>query len=212
MTQFIKRLTAFIIIPVIFILVMSLVVPATPRASESLLFTKDAKDQLLANAPSPRLILVGGSNLSYGLYSAILEEGLDMNVINAAIHVTLGAKFMLDSTLEYVRPGDVVVIALEYPQFYGNNMYGGEELLRTVLDVDRKSLSLLNLRQWMNIAIYLPEYAISKITPSEYNYKQDSYKGIYVKYAFNEYGDAYYHWTREPVAFEPHPREEGDFK
>ena len=87
----------------------------------------------------------------------------------------------------------------------------GEELLRTVLDVDRSSITTLNLRQWINIGKYLPEYSVSKIKPSEYNYKQDPYIGIYERESFNEYGDAYIHWTRSPGIVQPHIKIQGKF-
>lgn len=211
MVKFLKRLALFFLIPLISIIIVAVALPPTPRASKSLLFSKYDKDQLFETALPPRLILIGGSNLAYGIDSAILEEGLGLNPVNTAIHVTLGAKYMFDNSLKYIIPGDVIVVSLEYQQFFGKDMYGGEELLRTVMDVDRTSMSTLNLEQWLNIIKYLPEYSLSKIKPSEYNFKENPFIGIYERGSFNEYGDAYIHWTRDPRQFKPHLKSEGEY-
>lgn len=189
------------------LLAVALLVPPTPRASTSLLFAKRDKDALLRDTPGPRLILVGGSNLSFGINSKLLQDELGMNPVNTGLTASLGLKYMMDSTLPWVRHGDVVVVVPEYSHYYGGRAYGGEELLRTVVDVDRRrSLSTLTFRQWANVARYLPKLALSKLRPGEYIVRQSAEPGVYERRAFNQYGDVSVHWTRarEPFAlYEP---------
>ncbi len=211
MKQFIKRSLIFILIPVMFILVLSIVIPPTPRTSSSLLFAKLDKDKLLANTPTPRLILIGGSNLSFGIDSSIIKERTGLNPVNTAIHASLGLKYMMEETKDYIRPGDIVLIAAEYSQFYKQDAYGREELLRTVLDVDRKSLRGLNLRQWVMITRYIPKYSMSKIKPSEYVHKEPNPQSIYLRQSFNEFGDVDIHWTLDNEYFDPYPPISGRF-
>lgn len=197
---------AFLFTAVAPLLAVALLVPPTPRASTSLLFAKRDKDALLRDTPGPRLILVGGSNLSFGINSRLLRDELGMNPVNTGLHATLGLKYMMDSTLPHVRRGDVVVLVPEYSHFYGGRAYGGEELLRTVVDVDRRSISTLTFRQWANVARYLPKLALSKLRPGEYVSTQGAQPGVYERRSFNRYGDVWVHWSlaREPfAAYEP---------
>lgn len=205
MRYFIQRVLIFLGIPAALIAIVAAAVPPTPRASQSLLFSWIDKQELLQETPPRRLILVGGSNLSFGIDSQMLADSTGLHPINTAIQATLGLQYMMDTILPTIQPGDVVVISAEYSQFYADYLYGGEELLRMVLDVDRSTLPLLSLRQWLNIVEYLPEYAISKIRPTEYFVKENPEIGIYERQSFNQYGDAVVHWAHKHSDFPPFP-------
>lgn len=74
------------------------------------------KERLLKEAPSPRVVLVGGSGLAFGIDSATLTEALGgtYRVVNMGLHAGLGLDFMLNETLDGLRKGDVVVLSPEY--------------------------------------------------------------------------------------------------
>ena len=146
MNKFIYKLFLFFA-PIVSFFLLGLFIPPTPRASDSLLFAHKQKDHLLQHAESPRMIFVGGSNLSFGLNSKIIEDELDVNPINTGIHALIGLQYMFRNTIQYIKEGDVVVLALEYQHFYQDNNQVSEELFRTIFDVDRSKLKLLNLTQ-----------------------------------------------------------------
>lgn len=208
---FLKKFILFLSIPAILLSVVFAAVPATPRSQISLLFSKLDKDALIDNTPAPRLILLGGSNLSFGIDSSKLEEELGIATIDTAIQATIGTEYLMDTTLGIVQPGDVLVLSPEYSQFYGRNAYGGEELLRVIMDVDRSTIKYLSLNQWLNLIQYIPKYTISKLNPREYFLKDDPVIGIYEREAFNEYGDAVIHWGYNHSDFPPYDRIEGKF-
>ena len=141
-------------------LIVGFVLPATPRASKSLLFSKINKDELLLKDLDNRIILIGGSNVSFGFKSELFKDSLNLNPVNTGIHASIGLIYMLENGVENIKEGDIIVVAPEYSQFYGNFAYGGNELLRTVLDVDYSHLSL---RQWMNVMRLIPAYSFSKL-------------------------------------------------
>jgi len=98
-----------------------------------------------------------------------------------------------------------VVIAPEYQLFYGRRFYGGEELLRTVLDVSPKTINLLSLEEWRNIFKYLPGYSFSKFKPKEY-FEAPDVDNCYGRNSFNNFGDEYKHWplgNRRPSSYHP---------
>ena len=72
------------------------------------------KSHLAETAPGPRVLLVGGSNLAYGVDSARLGEALGRRPVNLGLHAGLGHRFILDSAAASVQPGDLVILSLEY--------------------------------------------------------------------------------------------------
>src|ERR1700730_2211300 len=115
MKKFLKKVFFFTLI-FVGIVSIGLLLPATPRSSQSLLFGEIEKDSLLNNAPSPRIVFIGGSNLSFGINSQMIKDSLGLNPVNAAIHASIGLVYMLDHSLNYIRPGDVLVVSPEYQQ------------------------------------------------------------------------------------------------
>lgn len=198
MKKFIIKLTLFSLTFIVFILALGLGLPATPKDSKSLLFAKIKKDSLLKNTPSPRIIFVGGSNLSFGLNSQTIKDSLDLNPINTTIHAGIGLEYMMDNTLQYVNEGDIVVVAAEYQHFFGNFVYGGEELLRLITDV---RYAKLKINQIKNIYKFFPKLAFSRINPFNYIFVRES--DIYSVNSFNEYGDVYTHWGMEQEKIKP---------
>ena len=172
--------------------------PASPRFSKSLYFAKIKKDSLLKKTLSPRIIFVGGSNLSFGLNSKKIKDSLRLSPINTAIHVEIGLQHMMDNTIQYVNEGDIIVIAPEYEHFYGRTVYGGEPLLITVADV--KYLPL-KINQIKNIYKFLPKLFYSKLNPFNYFFVKES--DVFSINSFNAYGDVYTHWGLEQIKFAP---------
>lgn len=194
MKLFIKKLGIFFSLLAIFF-VIGLLLPVTPRTSASLLFGQGKKDSLLRETSSPRIIFIGGSNLSFGLNSQLIYDSLHINPINTAIHANLGLIYMMNHALPFIKKNDIVIISPEYHQFYGDIAYGSEELLRTLAEISPREISMLKRQQLINIAAELPKYSFSKFEPTEYFVKPDL-TGLYAVNSFNKFGDAYIHWNK----------------
>jgi hypothetical protein len=189
----------FFLTCIFLILFIGVLLPTTPRASKSLLFSINNKDYLLKSVSSPRIIFLGGSNLSFGLNSKVIQDSLNLFPINTGIHGSLGLKFFIDNTINEIKEGDVVVLCPEYFHFYKDTNIGSEELLRTILDVNFKKLFFLNIYQLFDLVKYVPKYSLSKFFISEYyNYEEDKIYGIH---SFNVYGDACAHWGLKSEKF-----------
>lgn len=200
MKKFFLRLSIFISI-VIFILLVGMFLPATPRAKTSLLYAKIDKDSMLENTTGNRLILVGGSNLSFGINSQLLKDSLNVNPINTGIQASLGLEYMIKEVVPFIKKGDVIVLSPEYNNFYGTFAYGGEVLCRMFFDVQLKkgnksfvdNFSELSKEQMSKIIMYYPKYVSSKFSPFEYlTIKKDP---VYSRDSFNKYGDVTAHFN-----------------
>ncbi len=81
--------------------------------------------ELLKTTPSPRIILVGGSNVSFGIDAELMQQTLGIPVINDGLHAGLGV-VPLRELQEYLRAGDIVIISLEYHLFSSHNVMDGD--------------------------------------------------------------------------------------
>jgi hypothetical protein len=201
-----KRLVIDVLIfaiPLIGALIFGLLLPATPYSAKSLLMSQEKKDDLLRKTPTPRIIFIGGSNLSFGLNSQLIKDSLKLNPINTAIHASIGIKFMVENTEKYLQKGDVVVLIPEYNHYYRDLDFGSKELLRMVFDVNRKHLKMLNLKQLFNLLPHVPKYCLTKFLPIDYLglRKIETYYSVD---AFNQYGDTHTHWGLPKQAFAPY--------
>ncbi len=187
---------AFILIFTLGVLLIASVFLPPKNSRQNMLYTQIDKNNLLKNVPSPRLIFVGGSNLAYGLDSKQIQDSLPVNPINTGIHINIGLKYMLENTLQYVQPNDVIVLSAEYQQFYGDLADGEAELFSIVTDVVPQSKRLLDYKQYFKLLKLVPQFAQSKLQPRFLflKYPQDTIVGRYDRKAFNQFGDATKHW------------------
>jgi hypothetical protein len=202
MNKFLKKIFWFASILLLLFIVLILL-PTTPRASKSLILSSLQKDSLMKNIASPRIIFIGGSNLSFGLNSQMIKDSLNLNPINTGIHASIGLIYMMNDALGYIKKNDTIILVPEYGQFYGGYAYGdeGQELTRIIFDANFKKLYLLNFKQLLNVFKMLPTYCVSKLKSTEYsNYEENN---IYSVNSYNKFGDAYKHWGLEREVFNP---------
>lgn len=164
------------------------------------------KDRLIRNTPSPKIILVGGSNLAFGIDSKAIEDSLGLHVVNMGLYAKLGLKYMLAQVRPYIKPGDVVLVVPEYDQFYGD-FANGDNTLNTALlyaPADRipdfiRSYSIIDvvLRPRVENArrSFLRAFAAA-VGKEEVLFPQDT-NTVYNRHSFNQYGDAVSHLDKK---------------
>jgi hypothetical protein len=72
------------------------------------------KAKLLETTPPPRILLVGGSSLAFGVNSAAIERALGRPVVNLGLHAGLGLDLALRQAERSLAQGDLVVLSPEY--------------------------------------------------------------------------------------------------
>jgi hypothetical protein len=102
------------------------------RESDNYLLSILEKEKLARTTPSPKILLIGGSNLAFGIDSKEIEDSLGLNVVNMGLYAKLGLKYMLAQARPYIKAGDVAVVVPEYDQFYGEYA-NGDNTLNTAL-------------------------------------------------------------------------------
>ena len=116
--KFIKFFTRLILIAVVPLLLVDGIRRAdlafNPSARNAYMATIADKMHLLDSVTSPRLILMSGSSMAFGVDSDLLSRELEIPVVNASLHFMLGSRFIMDELKATVRKGDIVLITLEY--------------------------------------------------------------------------------------------------
>jgi hypothetical protein len=75
------------------------------------------KHQYANSISTPKIILVGGSNLAFGINSELLSKKTKLPVVNMALLAPLGIHFILSDAANYIRKGDIVIMSFEYDIF-----------------------------------------------------------------------------------------------
>lgn len=83
-------------------------------AKNAYLATFVDKMHLLDSLPSPRMIVMSGSSVAFGVDSDLLSRELEIPVVNAGLHFQLGSHFLMQQLKNTVRKGDIVLISMEY--------------------------------------------------------------------------------------------------
>lgn len=149
----------------------------------------------LESAEGPKIVVVGGSNVAFGLDSGLLEEllaekGFHYTVCPFGLYAAVGSSAMLDLSRDVLKEGDIVILAFEptsetLSAYFGATAFwkcaeNAPELLLKVSDTKRSALfgnyiSYLQERQQIRTSGVLPQV-----------------EGVYAKASFNERCDLIY--------------------
>ena len=72
------------------------------------------KHKKLETTNPPRIILVGGSNLTFGVDSKEIQDSIGLPVINMGLHAGLGLPFMLGEIKNEIKQNDIILLSIEY--------------------------------------------------------------------------------------------------
>jgi hypothetical protein len=164
------------------------------------------KDRIIRSAQSPKIILVGGSNLAFGIDSKAIQDSIGVPVVNMGLYAKLGLKYMLAQVRPYIKPGDIVLVVPEYDQFYGD-FANGDNTLNTALlyaPSDRirdfmRSYSIADVvlrPRAENVRRSFLRAAASAAGKEDAFFPPDT-NPVYNRHSFNEYGDVVAHLGRK---------------
>lgn len=132
-----------------------------PDETDILLVSR-AKNARLAALPSPKIVLIGGSNLAYGADSLTIEETTSCPVVNMGLNGFLGARFLLSEPVEHLESGDLAVIAFEYDTFF-SPADGRPDSLFGVAKARTEALELMTWKQRLQVLQLAPYIAQAKV-------------------------------------------------
>ncbi len=193
MKKFVVEMSLFVVVQ--FVIGLLIVVNYPTNDNGYYAAAKD-KHVRLASTASPRLVLVGGSNLAFGLKSGVLQDKLGINVVNMALHARLGLPFMLNEITGQLGRGDVVLISLEYEQF--GQVKSGNYVMRA-LQHRPESINFIELGDMKELADSMHLFLGSIARKSFYNLvgRDTAPHKPYTRDSFNQYGDVVCHYKMD---------------
>lgn len=174
------------------------------------------KVQLLQEHREPTLILVGGSNLTFGIDSEILEDEIRLPTLNGGLHVGLGLQFYLDVATKYARRGDTVILAPEYSLF-SSSFFPDKRCAQKLIQQSPKGLTQLLALKEFNLKELIDNFALPEIASQmqaglkrydaaqEVKRRKNALKpGTYSRLNFNRHGDFVGHHGLPQAEVIPH--------
>ena len=156
----------------------------------------------LRTIDEPKIILVGHSNLAFGIDSVQLEAALGMPVVNLGFHGAMANAFHENIAKEYINEGDVVVVC--HSSFAGDATIYDGYLALTILVNCPEIAGAFQKEDYSIMLRSYPEYwrksLFSWVTGDGTRIPEDSY----ARSAFNAYGDIVYRpesYRMEPDSF-----------
>jgi hypothetical protein len=132
-----------------------------PDQNDYALAARVQHNQLTAPV-SRKIVLVGGSNLNFGVDSAYIEDVTGCHVANMGINGFLGVRFMLNEADPNLRRGDIAVLAFEYDA-YMNTVDGRASAQVMVSKSVPEVFRYFTPRQRLRMAQAVPYVAQQKI-------------------------------------------------
>ena len=72
------------------------------------------KHRILESASSPKIIVIGGSNLLFGLDGELIQHAFHRKVVDMGLCIMFPLPYMLEEIKDSIKPGDIVVVSPEY--------------------------------------------------------------------------------------------------
>lgn len=152
-----RRWSATVVsLSILVLLVIWVVFAPTKIDRDSYLEICTDKHRILRETPSPKVILIGGSNLALGLDSALLKNLLKRPVVNMGTCIQVGLGYMLREIEADVNDGDIVVVIPEYEHWV--DQFNGDKYLLMLPAIMPQSVA------WLTPSYLNSTLSVSRIT------------------------------------------------
>jgi hypothetical protein len=192
MNKFLSRIFLFFFI-IFWVLVLHLIITRDSNGYHDVI--KD-KHSILNDRLGSSIILVGGSNLAFGILSKEIEDFYGIDVVNSSIAGGYGLKFIIDDIRPFIRESDVVILVPEYEHFFNNDYFGSSISLHWVIEAFPQSLFSFNTKQLRFYLEQFPLYYKEKIKQTKSILNKSNDPLIYKRSGFESHGDFVGHWGR----------------
>lgn len=178
-----KILMFFFKLAVLLGILLGFMLYISPQYSQGYCASMIDKVNRLKSIEGPKIVLIGDSNLAFGIKSEEIEAAFSMPVVNMGIHSNLRTPFNEQMVRLNIQEGDIYIIC---DAIYADNEIYADLAWITIED----HFELWRLLRWEDIIPMVRAYpayfkACVKLwlNDDEYTY------GVYRRDAFNEYGD-----------------------
>jgi len=86
----------------------------------------------LNSIDEPKIVVIGGSSVAFGIDSKLVEQETGMPAVNFGLYAAIGLKPMLDLSKKAVHSGDIIIIAPELSAQMYSDYIGYDYLLEAI--------------------------------------------------------------------------------
>ena len=169
---------------VFFICYIYHVLPQYEQGYNASLIDKVAR---LKSIGQPKIVLLGHSNLTFGVDSMMLEDAMGMPVVNMGLHGGCGNAFHEEMAKYNIVPGDIYVIC--HGSYDDDNLIHDTMTAWSSLENHFELWKILRRddvdTMWRSFPVYLKK-SLARYSSGTGNMDPG---GVYARSAFNEYGD-----------------------
>lgn len=145
------------------------------------------KVERLQSIDEPKIILIGNSNLAFGMDSEELEKALGMPVVNMGLHGGLGNRFHENMAKYNVHKGDLYIVC--HTAYWDDDILEDPALAWLTIEDHWELWKLLERKDVSSMIDFFPTY-IKKCLELYALEKGNIDDGnMYARSSFNEYGD-----------------------
>ncbi len=141
----------------------------------------------LESINEPKIILVGHSNLAFGIDSQRLEEAMGMPVVNMGLHGGLGNAFHEETAKFSINKGDIVVVC--HSTYSDSDQIDDRALAWITIDNHVKMGSLIRRKDFLPMLAAYPDYVKNALFLKLTHGGNKDTGGCYARSSFNAYGD-----------------------
>jgi len=148
------------------------------------------KVERLESITEPKIILVGNSNLSFGIDSEMIEQAIGMPVVNLGLHGGLGNAFHEEIAKLGIRQGDIVVVC--HTNYSDDDSMTDSELAWMAVEWNPELWKIIRKEDYRDMLKAMPIYMLKSTIMWATGTGNQGKDGVYSREAFNQYGDVIY--------------------
>ena len=165
-------------------------------------YTGSLEDKMerLQSLNESKIVLIGDSNLAFGINSRLLEEAFDMPVVNMGFHGSLGNAFHEEMAKINLCEGDIIIVA--HINYADEDKISDPVKAWISVENNPQLWQLIRNKDIPDMYFSFPIYAKKALTlwiSKEGNYPD--YGNAYSRLTFNEYGDVAFERTTGSYTF-----------
>lgn len=143
----------------------------------------------LQSIKEPKIILIGNSNVCFGINSTMIEEHFSMPVVDMGLDAGLGNAFLENLIYLGLSDGDIVIIC--HSNFSDDDTILNLDTAWRTLEHHKKIWSIIRKKDYYSLGKAYPSYFFDSIISWAQGgkYNKPAEGTSYSRNAFNEYGD-----------------------
>lgn len=145
------------------------------------------KVERLERINEPKIILVGNSNLAFGIHSDQIESAIGVPVVNLGLHGDLGNAYHEKIAKLNINDGDIVVVC--HTSFADDDVISDPELAWVTYDYNEELRGIIRKKDYISMLKAYPAYLRNSYWLWLTRTGNKDSGDVYSRSAFNEYGD-----------------------